>query len=162
MSFYNVGPTNKFVVQNEDLYTQQHIDFLEAGFNQGPVGTSLNSLDATSIVTLSANAIVNAQYIEVTGTSAITTATALEIVTELNKNQSIRELSTSSSAVTVGKGFNFNIMLKVSGNTTFTAGTGVTNKGGFLLDAGVNVLKVIVTNATATSAAAAVSFVKLA
>ena len=160
MSFYNVGPTNKFVVQNEDLYTQQHIDFLENSFLQPVSGTSLNSLDASSAVTLSANAIVNAGYIEVTGTSAITTATALEIVTELNKNQSIRELSTSSNAVTVGKGFNLQLLIKVSGTTTLTAGTGVTNQGSFSLTAGVNIFKVVVTNSSLTSAA--VSFVKLA
>ena len=148
MSFYNVPNTTKFVVQADDLYVSQNIDFLKSGFSQPPVGTSINSLSAAAPVVLPANAIVNAQYINVTGASAITTATAVEIISALNANQSIRQLATSSTPVTVGVGFNFDIILNAAAANVITAGTGITLKNITPLDIGLNLIKVIVTSAT--------------
>ena len=159
MSFYNVGPITRFSVENDDAYAAQKIDFLLSNFNQPPVGTSINSLSAASAAVLSANAIVNGQYITITGASGITTATALEIITQLNNNQSIRQLSTAANPVTVGAGFNFNIILSAAAANVITAGTGVTLKNITPLDIGLNVIRVVVTNAS--SSAAAVTLVKL-
>jgi len=162
MSFYGIStnPT-RFGVENDDSYAVQKLDFLQSGFNQPPVGTSINSLNAAAATTLSANAIVNGQYVTITGAGGITTATALEIITQLNQNQSIRQLATASNPVTVGAGFNFNIVLSAAAANVITAGTGITLKNITPLDIGLNVIKVIVTNATATSASAAVTLVKL-
>ena len=148
MSFYNVPQTSKFVVQADDLYVSQNIDFLKLGFQQPPTGTSINSLSAASAVVLPANAIVNAQYITITGASAVTTATSAEIITALNSNQAIRQLATASTPVTVGVGFNFDICLNAAAANVITAGTGITLKNITPLDIGLNVIKVIVTSAT--------------
>ena len=148
MSFYNTQSPANFHVQSPDLFVGQKIDFLESGFNQPPTGTSLNSLSAASAAVLSSNAIVNGQYITITGASGITTATALEIVTQLNNNQSIRQLSTASTPVTVGAGFSFNIILNAAAANVITAGTGITLKNITPLDIGINTIQVIVTSAT--------------
>jgi hypothetical protein len=156
MSFYNVGPTTKFVVQNEDLYTQQHIDFLEAGFQQPLVGTSLNLASTATDYTYSANQITNAGYIVralagVGRTDVLPSATA--IIAALNNNQAIRQLSTSADPVNVGVGFNFGLIIN---NTSANAIT----LGSVSISAGINVLKFIVTSLV--SGSEAVNVVKLA
>ena len=63
MSFYNVGPTTKFVVENDDAYAAQKLDFLLSNFNQPPVSTSLNSATSATAVTYTAAQITTAGYI---------------------------------------------------------------------------------------------------
>ena len=162
MSFYNVGPTTRFSVENDDSYAAQKLEFLQSGFQQPPVGTSLNTSTSATAVTYTAAQVVEAGYI-VRASAGVgvtdVTPTAAAIVTALNNNQAIRQLSTSSDPVVIGAGFNGNLIINnTSANAiTLSGGTGVTVS--LSIAAGMNILKYVVTNAS--SGSEAVTFVKL-
>ena len=153
MSFYNVGPTTKFVVENDDAYAVQKIDFLQAGFNQPPVSTSLNSATSATAVTYTAAQITTAGYIARNsagvGVTDLLPSAAL-IVAALNGNQTIRQLATANVPVVVGAGFNFNLIINNTSANSITLST-------VSLTAGINVLKFVVTNAASGSEAVAIA-----
>ena len=153
MSFYNVGPTTKFVVENDDAYAAQKIDFLQSGFNQPPVSTSLNSATSATAVTYTAAQITTSGYIARNsagvGITDLLPSAAL-IVAALNGNQTIRQLATANVPVVVGAGFNFNLIINNTSANSITLST-------VSLTAGINVLKFVVTNATSGSEAVAIA-----
>ncbi len=156
MSFYNVQNSNRFVVENDDSYAAQKLDFLLSGFNQPPAGTSLNSATSATAVTYTAAQITTAGYIVRASAGVGVTdllPSAAAIVAALNANQTIRQLATSSNPVVVGAGFSGNLIIN---NTSANAIT----LGSVTISAGINVLKFIITNAT--SGSEAYSLVKLA
>jgi hypothetical protein len=156
MSFYNTGNLPNFNIQADDQYASQKIDFLQAGFNQPPAGTSLNVATSATAYTYSAAQITSAGYITrksagVGLTDVLPSASSL--VAALNANQTIRQLSTSSSPIVVADGFSGNLIIN---NTSANAIT----LGSVTVSAGINVLKFIITNAA--SGSEAYSLVKLA
>ena len=155
MSFYNVGPTTKFSVENDDAYAAQKLDFLLSNFNQPPVNTSLNTSTSATAVTYTAAQVTSAGYIVRASAGVGVTdllPSAAAIVAALNANQSIRQLSTASVPVVVGAGFNFNLIINNTSSNSITLST-------VSLTAGINILKFIVTNAA--SGSEAVSIAKL-
>ena len=153
MSFYNVQNSNKFSVQADDLYVGQKIDFLESGFNQPPVNTSLNTSTSATAVTYTAAQVTSAGYIVRASAGVGVTdllPSAAAIVAALNANQAIRQLSTSSNPVVVGAGFNFNLIVNNTSANAITLST-------VSLTAGINILKFIVTNAASGSEAVAIA-----
>jgi hypothetical protein len=163
MSFYNTQSPANFNIQAPEPYTQQHLQFLEAGFNQPLSGSSLNSIANSVGVTLSANQLVNAGYIArslVGAAQTDTSASASAIIEALNNNQAIRQLSSSSSPITVAPGFSFNLIYNnlTANAVSLAAGTGVTIGTAISLAANkVSILKFIVTNSSSGSEAVYVS-----
>jgi hypothetical protein len=162
MSFYNVQNSTKFVIENDDSYAVQKLDFLQAGFNQPPVNTSLNVATSATAFTFSASQVVNAGYIARNSAGSTITdvlPSAAAIIAALNNNQAIRQLSTANVPVVVGPGFSGNLIINnTSANAiTLSGGTGITIS--ISITAGVNLLKYVVTNTTAGSEA--ITFLKL-
>ncbi len=153
MSFYSVQNATKFVVENDDSYAVQKLDFLQSGFNQPPVNTSLNTSTSATAVTYSAAQITSSGYIVRASAGVGVTdllPSAAAIVAALNANQAIRQLSTANVPVVVGAGFNFNLIINNTSANAITLST-------VSLTAGINVLKFIVTNAASGSEAVAIA-----
>lgn len=103
MSFYNTQNPSKFVRQNENVYTQQHIQFLKSGFQQAlPVEVSGYQ------VVYSAFQLVENRFItrvNLGDNSVDYTASAAEIIAQLNKDQNIRATAQDAKPLTVQPGF---------------------------------------------------------
>jgi hypothetical protein len=104
MSFYNVKPTTKFVVQNDDNYNLQHVQFLNSGFQQS-WGLDL-PIQGDGFLT--PNQLLN-RYNVITQSSEYALPYAVDIITAIKAQQDVRALAQDSKAIFPSPGFYWDV-----------------------------------------------------
>lgn len=122
MSFYSVRNTSRFVNQNQDVNSAQHVQFLRSGFQQPTADVSISDLQGMDLE-YTAEEVINRYIVRsnLSGPSMDVFPSAASIVDALNANQWVRASAQDHKTITIQNGFYLDItIINNDSNDTIT------------------------------------------